>query len=109
MTSQRSYLALDLGAESGRAMLAHLADHRLELAELHRFPNIPVRLNNGLYWDTLRLFHEMCEGIAIAAKTVDQLDGIGVDTWGVDFGLLSEEGVLLDNPRHYRDARNNGS
>jgi rhamnulokinase len=109
MTSQRSYLALDLGAESGRAMLAHLADHRLELAELHRFPNIPVRLNNGLYWDTLRLFHEMCEGIAIAAKTVDQLDGIGVDTWGVDFGLLSEEGVLLDNPRHYRDARNNST
>jgi rhamnulokinase len=90
-------------------MLAHLADHRLELAELHRFPNIPVRLNNGLYWDTLRLFHEMCEGIAMAAKTVDQLDGIAVDTWGVDFGLLSEEGVLLDNPRHYRDARNNGT
>jgi rhamnulokinase len=109
MTSKRSYLALDLGAESGRAMLAHLADHRLELQELHRFPNIPVRLNNGLYWDTLRLFHEMCEGIAIAAKTVDQLDGIGVDTWGVDFGLLSEEGVLLDNPRHYRDARNSGT
>jgi rhamnulokinase len=109
MTAKRSYLALDLGAESGRAMLAHLADHRLELAELHRFPNIPVRLNNGLYWDTLRLFHEMCEGIAMAAKTVDQLDGIAVDTWGVDFGLLSEEGVLLDNPRHYRDARNNGT
>jgi rhamnulokinase len=109
MTAKRSYLALDLGAESGRAMLAHLADHRLELAELHRFPNIPVRLPNGLYWDTLRLFHEMCEGIAIAAKTVDRLDGIAVDTWGVDFGLLSEEGVLLDNPRHYRDARNSGT
>jgi rhamnulokinase len=109
MTSKRSYLALDLGAESGRAMLAHLADHRLELQELHRFPNIPVRLPNGLYWDTLRLFHEMCEGIAIAAKTADQLDGIGVDTWGVDFGMLSEEGVLLDNPRHYRDARNIGT
>jgi rhamnulokinase len=109
MTAKRSYLALDLGAESGRAMLAHLADHRLELAELHRFPNIPVHLPNGLYWDTLRLFHEMCEGIAIAAKAVDQLDGIAVDTWGVDFGLLSEEGVLLDNPRHYRDTRNNGT
>jgi rhamnulokinase len=109
MTAKRSYLALDLGAESGRAMLAHLADDRLELAELHRFPNIPVRLPSGLYWDTLRLFHEMCEGIAMAAKTVDQLDGIAVDTWGVDFGLLSEEGVLLDNPRHYRDARNNSA
>jgi rhamnulokinase len=109
MTAKRSYLALDLGAESGRAMLAHLADHRLELAELHRFPNIPVRLQNGLYWDTLRLFHEMCEGIRIAGKTVDQLDGIAVDTWGVDFGLLSEEGLLIDNPRHYRDTRTNGA
>jgi rhamnulokinase len=90
-------------------MLAHLADHRLELAELHRFPNIPVRLTTGLYWDTLRLFHEMCEGIRVAAKTVDQLDGIAVDTWGVDFGLLSAEGVLLDNPRHYRDSRTHGA
>jgi rhamnulokinase len=109
MTAKRSYLALDLGAESGRAMLAHLADHRLELTELHRFPNIPVRLPEGLYWDTLRLFHEICEGIAMAAKAVDRLDGIAVDTWGVDFGLLNEEGVLLDNPRHYRDARNSGA
>ncbi len=109
MTEKRSYLALDLGAESGRAMLAHLADHRLELAELHRFPNTPVRLASGLYWDTLRLFHEMCEGIRVAAKTVDQLDGIAVDTWGVDFGLLSAEGVLLDNPRHYRDSRTQGT
>ena len=90
-------------------MLAHLADHRLELTELHRFPNIPVRLPSGLFWDTLRLFHEMCEGIRIAGKTVDHLDGIGVDTWGVDFGLLSEEGALLDNPRHYRDPRTNGA
>jgi rhamnulokinase len=109
MTAKRSYLALDLGAESGRAILAHLADHRLELSELHRFPNIPVRLASGLYWDTLRLFHEMCEGLRLAAKSVDQLDGIAVDTWGVDFGLLSEEGVLLDNPRHYRDSRTHGA
>ena len=109
MTSKRSYLALDLGAESGRAILAHLADHKLELLEMHRFPNTPVRLATGLYWDTLRLFHEMCEGIRFAAKTVDQIDGIAVDTWGVDFALLSEEGVLLDNPRHYRDARTHNS
>jgi rhamnulokinase len=109
MTANRSYLALDLGAESGRAMLAHLADHRLQLSEIHRFPNIPVRLASGLYWDTLRLFHEMCEGIRLAAKTVDQIDGIGVDTWGVDFGLLNEEGVMLDNPHHYRDSRNSSA
>jgi rhamnulokinase len=106
---KRSYLALDLGAESGRAMLAHLAGGKVELAELHRFANTPVRLPTGLYWDTLRLFHEICEGIRAAQKTADQLDGIGVDTWGVDFGLLSADGSLLDNPRHYRDARTHGT
>ena len=66
---KRSYLALDLGAESGRAMLAHLAGGKVELAELHRFANTPVRLPTGLYWDTLRLFHEICEGIRAAQKT----------------------------------------
>ena len=74
---KRSYLALDLGAESGRAMLAHLTGGKVELAELHRFANIPVRLPTGLYWDTLRLFHEMCEGIRAAQKNTEQLDGIG--------------------------------
>ncbi len=102
------YLALDLGAESGRAMLAHLAQHRVELTEVHRFPNVPVRLPNGLYWDTLRLFHEICEGVRAAAAQTDELDGIGVDTWGVDFGLLDGNGNLLENPRHYRDARTHG-
>ncbi len=106
---RRSYLALDLGAESGRAMIAHLTGSKVELAELHRFANTPVRLPTGLYWDTLRLFHEMCEGIRAAAKTVESLDGIAVDTWGVDFGLLGADGSLLDNPRHYRDTRNVGT
>lgn len=106
---KHSYLALDLGAESGRAMLANLSSHTLELVEQHRFPNIPVRLPTGLYWDTLRLFHEMCDGIRGAAKAVDTLDGIAVDTWGVDFGLLGEDGSLLDYPRHYRDVRTHGA
>jgi rhamnulokinase len=106
---KRSYLALDLGAESGRAMLAHLTAGKIELAELHRFANTPVRLPTGLYWDTLRLFHEICEGIRAAAKSTERLDGIAVDTWGVDFGLLGADGSLLDNPRHYRDARNHGA
>ncbi|HMF78471.1 MAG TPA: rhamnulokinase family protein [Bryobacteraceae bacterium] len=108
-TIKHSYLALDLGAESGRAMLANLASHNLDLVELHRFANIPVRLPTGLYWDTLRLFHEMCDGIRAAACAVDTLDGIAVDTWGVDFGLLGEDGSLLDHPRHYRDARTRGA
>ncbi len=101
----RRYLALDLGAESGRAMLATLADQKIHLQELHRFPNTPVRLPTGLYWDTLRLFHEVCEGIRAAAKAVVRLDGIGIDTWGVDFGLLGSDGALIENPRHYRDGR----
>ncbi len=104
----RHYLALDLGAESGRAILAKLAGHTVELAELHRFPNTPVHLPTGWYWDTLRLFHEISEGLRIAGKACDDLDGIAVDTWGVDFGLLDSHGELLHNPRHYRDRRTEG-
>jgi rhamnulokinase len=102
------YLALDLGAESGRAMLATLADHKIHLEELHRFPNTPVRLPTGLYWDTLRLFHEICEGIRASSKVGVRLDGMAIDTWGVDFGLLGADGALIENPRHYRDARTHG-
>jgi rhamnulokinase len=89
-------------------MLATLSGHKLELKELHRFANVPVRLPTGLYWDTLGLFREMCGGIREAAKQVEALDGIAVDTWGVDFGLLGPDGSLLDNPRHYRDERTVG-
>ncbi|MEO8028539.1 MAG: rhamnulokinase, partial [Bryobacteraceae bacterium] len=100
----RRFLAFDLGAESGRCILGTLADGRLQLEELHRFPNQPVRLPTGLYWDTIRLFHEIREALAIAGKRGLALDGIGIDTWGVDFGLLGADGALVDNPRHYRDA-----
>ncbi len=106
---KRHYLALDLGAESGRAILAQLDHHRIDLTELHRFPNTPVQLATGLYWDTLRLFHEICEGIRVAGRGVGEIDGIAIDTWGVDFGLLSKDGELLHNPRHYRDGRTRGA
>ncbi|MBV9501258.1 MAG: rhamnulokinase [Acidobacteriaceae bacterium] len=105
----RRYLALDLGAESGRGILAQLADHRLELTELHRFPNTPVRLPTGLYWDTLRIFHHLCECIRCGVKASDRLDGIAIDSWGVDFGLVGSNGALLENPRHYRDERTSGA
>ena len=101
------YLAIDLGAESGRAILGSLGDGRLAIDELHRFPNTPVQDGAGMFWDTSRLWEEIRRGIAIAS---DQrripLDGIGVDTWGVDFGLLDGAGRLLGRPRHYRDPRN---
>ncbi len=103
------YLAIDMGAESGRAILGSLGNGRLALEELHRFPNTPVRALNALYWDTLRLWHEIQRGLAIAGRERRlELAGIGVDTWGVDFALLGSDGALVDNPRHYRDARNNG-
>ena len=102
------YLALDLGAESGRAILGTLEHQRLTLEELHRFPNEAVRVHSSLYWDTLRLWHEIQQALAIAGREKRiQLDGIGVDTWGVDFALLGNDGALIENPRHYRDARTN--
>jgi rhamnulokinase len=103
------YLAFDLGAESGRAILGTLESGRLTLEELHRFPNTPVRVHTALYWDMLRLWHEMQQGLAVAGRERRlKLDGIGVDTWGVDFALLGADGALIENPRHYRDARTNG-
>lgn len=103
------YLAFDLGAESGRAMLGSLEDGALRLGQLHRFPNSPVRVFSALYWDALRLFHEICHGLAAAGRELRlEIDGIGIDTWGVDFALLGADGSLCSNPRHYRDSRNNG-
>jgi rhamnulokinase len=103
------FLAVDLGAESGRVILGVLDGGRLSLEPLHRFPNQPVALPTGLYWDTLRLWHEILTGLAVAGRERRiPIEGIGVDTWGVDFALLGADGALVDNPRHYRDARNNG-
>jgi len=103
-----NYLAVDLGAESGRVMLGSFFAGRLSLEELHRFPNQPVSLPSGLYWDAFRLYHEIIEGLSVAAQRRIKIDGIGVDTWGVDFGLLAPDGSLIDCPRHYRDPRTNG-
>jgi rhamnulokinase len=104
-----NYLAFDLGAESGRAILGSLAEGRLELSELHRFLNQPVRLPEGLYWDIFRLFHEIREGLRIAGRErALALDGVAVDTWGVDFGLVDQHGELVQTPHHYRDERLNG-
>jgi len=90
-------------------MLGTIEGGRLALEELHRFPNTPVRLPTGLYWDTLRLFHEIRRALAICGRERKiALDGIGIDTWGVDFALLGSDGALVDNPRHYRDPRNDG-
>jgi rhamnulokinase len=101
------YLAIDLGAESGRAILGSLVNGCLVIDELHRFPNTPVREGDALFWDTWNLWHEIQRGICVAVEDRRiALDGIGVDTWGVDLGLLDADGKLSGRPRHYRDPRN---
>jgi rhamnulokinase len=108
MTTPRSYLALDLGAESGRAIIGMLNGDKLSLNEVHRFNNGPVRLPDGMHWDVLRLWSEIKTGIASAVKNGTKLEGIGLDSWGVDFALLDKNKALLSNPFHYRDARTDG-
>jgi len=102
----KPYLAFDFGAESGRAVLGRLQSGLLTLEEVHRFPNGPVEYGGSLHWDVARLWSEVHKALA----RVDQLTlaGIGVDAWGVDYGLLGEDGGLLENPYHYRDRRTEG-
>lgn len=99
-------LAVDLGAESGRVMGVKFNGRSLNLQELHRFPNTTVTLNGTLHWDFLRLWADIQAGIA-AGKELNPAS-IGVDTWGVDFGLLDKQGNLIGNPVHYRDGRTAG-
>jgi rhamnulokinase len=104
-----SFLAFDLGAESGRAVLGSIHNDRLVLEELHRFANSPVHIANSLYWDILHQWSELQTGLAKAAASAgDSLLSAGVDTWGVDYGLLAADDTLLGNPYHYRDSRTDG-
>ena len=102
----RPYLAFDFGAESGRAVLAHLHSGVLTTEEVHRFPNEPVEYSGSLHWDTPRLWLEVRRALAKLEEV--ELAGIGVDAWGVDYALLGEHGELLQNPYHYRDRRTQG-
>ncbi|MCL2329719.1 MAG: rhamnulokinase [Phycisphaerae bacterium] len=106
--SNANFAAIDLGAESGRVVLGSVSSSKLELKEMHRFPNGPVRTGDSLHWDALRLWAEMKQGVAAANREAGGLKGVGIDTWGVDYGLLGKGDVLLGNPMHYRDARTNG-
>ena len=102
----KPYLAFDLGAESGRAVLAHLQSGILTTEEVHRFPNEPVEYGGSLHWDVPRLWLEVRKALGGVERW--ELSGIGVDAWGVDYALLGERGVLLENPYHYRDRRTEG-
>jgi len=108
MTRQHQFIGLDLGAESGRCIVVTLRDSKVEMQEIHRWPNRPVRLAGTLHWDVPFLFGEILEGLRRCAEAGIDAEGISVDTWGVDFGLLGKDGKLLGNPVHYRDSRTEG-
>jgi rhamnulokinase len=104
VASSGAVLAVDLGASSGRVILGDVAADRLQLTELNRFRNGPVRLPDGLYWDVLGLYQDVLTGLRAARNRLD-VKGVAVDSWAVDYGLLDAEGRLLSNPMHYRDER----
>ena len=107
--SNQVYLGIDLGAESGRVMAGIWDGNRITLEELHRFPNGGVAVGETLRWDVVRLWAEIQNGLAIAAKKFgDSVVSIGVDTWGVDFVLLTKNDEMLGLPYHYRDSRTRG-
>lgn len=112
----KQMLAADYGASGGRVMLGSFDGEKISLGEVHRFANEPVILNgkdrSTMYWDFLRLFHELKTGITRAGimqgRSGADISSIGVDTWGVDYGLLGRDGMLLSSPVHYRDSRTEG-
>jgi len=103
----KKVLAIDFGASSGRAILGTFDGEKISLKEIHRFSNDPVMLNGTMYWDFLRLFHEIKQSL-IKSKAYGNIDSMAIDTWGVDFGLIDINGNLLENPVHYRDNRTMG-
>lgn len=106
--AEKAYLAVDLGASSGRHVLGHFDGSQLRLEEVHRFENGPVEVAGRLYWNFLGQWANVREGLRVAGGKYKDITSVGVDTWGVDFGLLGSGDELLGNPYHYRDARTNG-
>ncbi len=105
----KHYLAVDLGASSGRTIVGTLDGGKLTLKEMNRFWNGPTEIRGTLHWDFVHLFRNIQEGIALAKKEYGAgLVSMGIDTWGVDFGLFDADGKLLRNPVNYRDSRTNG-
>jgi len=106
---KKHYLAVDLGASSGRTIVGTLDSGKLTLKEMNRFWNGPTEIRGTLHWDFVHLLRNIKEGIALAKKEYgDDLVSMGIDTWGVDFGLFDSDGKLLRNPVNYRDSRTAG-
>jgi rhamnulokinase len=100
--------AVDLGASSGRVIVGQVDGERLELHEVNRFTNEPIKVAGTLHWDILALYRGVLEGLAAAGRTVGKVDSVGIDSWAIDYGLLDADGALLGNPVHYRDGRTDG-
>jgi rhamnulokinase len=103
------FLAFDLGATSGRAILATLQDGKLTLKELTRFPNQLLRIGDKYYWNIYSLFEELKTGLRAAAAENVKIEAIGIDTWGVDFAYIAKDGSIAGLPRAYRDPYTNGA
>ncbi|HOK04543.1 MAG TPA: rhamnulokinase family protein [Victivallales bacterium] len=106
---EKTFLAFDLGASSGRAIIGKISDEKVEISEIHRFPNGPLEKDGALYWDIEKLFYELKTGLRKALKTVSNISGVGIDTWGVDYAIVKPNGKLARNPYHYRDKRTEGA
>ncbi len=107
--AQRKMLAIDLGASSGRGIVGSFDGNRLSLEENHRFSNDPVILNGTMYWDILRIFHEIKQSIGKTVIAGEKIASMGIDTWGVDYALIGGNGQMISNPVHYRDKRTVGA
>ncbi|MDI2129396.1 rhamnulokinase [Yinghuangia seranimata] len=103
-----AFAAVDLGASSGRVIVGRVGHDTVDLTEVHRFPNTPVRVGGVLHWDILNLYAGMVDGLRAAGQEAGRIASVGIDSWAVDFGLLDASGALLGNPVHYRDARTDG-
>jgi rhamnulokinase len=109
MSSSKNYIAVDLGASNGRIMLGKMDGRTLSLEECYRFPNVPLEQDGSLRWDFKKILSEVKNGIFAAfKKSGGSIESIGVDSWGVDFGVIDEAGQLIENPYHYRDSRTDG-
>lgn len=105
---QYHFLAFDIGATSGRAVLGILSDGQFEMREIHRFPNAIMELHGKYYWNIYKIYESLKEALCRCAKEGIAIDSIGIDTWGVDFGYVAKDGAILGLPRAYRDPYTNG-
>lgn len=102
---EKNYLILDFGASNGRSLVAKYNGSKFKMIVTHHFDNQPVFASGTLYWDILRLYHELKIGIQTSLKKYKKLTSLGIDTWGADFGVIDKNGKILSNPVHYRDER----